>query len=433
MRPPSGAALALAAALSLVVAQPARAYDYGVADPLLATVIGTRAQDEPALPERVPSRSERIDRVDTRPIPSTFWDESSIRYSMAAQRRRAPLVFLIAGTGSRYSSEKMTFLEALFYGAGYHVVALSSPTHPDFILTAARHPMPGYMPADVDDLYQLMQRIRNKLEKDEIEVESYSVAGFSLGATEAAFLAERDTRERRFDFRRVLLVNPSVNLYESSAILDRMFEDALPGGPPSTDRLITDLLKRLTPYFHDRRRGRVDDEFLYHIADAEQPTAAELRAIVGAVFRLSLANMVFTADVINGGGHIVERGETLDVASSLTQYMKRSTRWTFHRYVDEMLLPYWRELVPGLSRDALIRGASLESIAPFLAAADNVGVVTNTDDFILTAGNLGFLRRTFADRARIYPYGGHGGNLAYKDNASDILQFFAAGEREAAR
>lgn len=402
------------------------AYDYPVTDPLLATVVGTRSQDRPALPWRVPSRSERIDRVDARRIPGTFWDQDQIRYSVAAQRDAAPLVFLIAGTGSRYSSTKMTFLEALLYGAGFHVVALSSTTHPDFVLAASRDHMPGYMTADVDDLYLLMQRIRRELEKDEIEVTDFNLAGFSLGGTQAAFLAQRDAGERRFGFRRVLLINPSVSLYESSEILDGMFEKALPGGPTSTDQMLGDLFTRLTPYFHDRRRGRVDDEILYHVADADQPTAEELRAIVGAVFRMSLANMVFTADVMTGGGHIVEKDAELGVGASLTQYMKRSTRWTFRRYVDEMLLPYWRGRVPGLGRDALIRSASLESIEPFLVHAGHVGVMTNADDFILTPANLAFLRRTFADRARVYPRGGHGGNLAYKENAADIVQFFRA-------
>jgi pimeloyl-ACP methyl ester carboxylesterase len=433
MRLRRGAALVAAAALALAGDRPANAYDYTVDDPLLATVIGTRAQDKPALPSRVPSRSQRIERVDDRPIPRTFWDQARHRYSVALQRGHAPLVFLLAGTGSRYSSAKMTFLEALLFGAGFHVVALSSTTHPDFILTAARQPMPGYMPADLDDLSALMTRIRTALEADDVEIDSFSLCGFSLGGTQAAFLAERDAREKGFGFRRVLLINPSVSLYESSAILDHMFEGALPGGPASTDRLITDLLKRLTPYFHNRTRGRVDDEFLYHIADAEQPTEAELRAIIGAVFRMSLANMVFTADVMTGGGHVVERGKTLNVGSSLTQFMKRSTRWTFHRYVDEMLFPYWRERVPGLTRELLVRSASLETIVPFLAAAAHVGVVTNADDFILTPANLELIRRTFGDRARVYPRGGHGGNLEYADNAADIVEFFRAAKESKAQ
>ena len=209
------------------------------------------------------------------------------------------------------------------------------------------------------------------------------------------------------------------------------FENALPGGPASTDQLIADLLARLTPYFHSRSRGRVDDELLYHITGADQPTAEELQAIVAAVFRLSLANMVFTADVMTGGGHVVESGAELGVGSSLTQYMKRSTRWTFRRYVDEMLLPYWKRQLPNLDRDDLVRSSSLESIASFLAGATQVGLVTNADDFILTPANLEFLRRTFGERARIYPRGGHGGNLEYKDNAAEMLRFFDVPEEKA--
>jgi len=98
-----------------------------------------------------------------------------------------------------------------------------------------------------------------------------------------------------------------------------------------------------------------------------------------------------------------------------------------------MLLPYWRGRVPGLSRDELIHSASLESIGPFLARAGHIGVMTNADDIILTPANLEFLRRTFGDRARVYPHGGHGGNLKYKDNAADILRFFADGGERGVR
>ena len=58
--------------------------------------------------------------------------------------------------------------------------------------------------------------------------------------------------------------------------------------------------------------------------------------------------------------------------------------------------------------------------------------MTNADDIILTPANLAFLRRTFGDRARIYPHGGHGGNLSYHENAADIVQFFHARAREGA-
>lgn len=428
-------AIAFVAALLASAAAPPRspAYDYPVDDPLLATVIGTRAQDYPSLPARVPSASLRMPRVDPAAIPPAFWDQQEVRYSLARQRGRAPLVFLIAGTGSRYSSDKMTFLEALLWGAGYHVAALSSPTHPDFILTASASHMPGYMPADVDDLYTLMRRIVGLLAEDDVEITSVSLVGFSLGGTEAAFLAERDSRERALGFRRVLLVNPAVDLFDSAQIFDRMFDVSLPDGGAGSLRLITDLLRRLTPYIHQRSRSRVDDEFLYAIAERENLTAAELSAIIATVFRLALANMVFTADVMTGGGHVVEVGSSPGVSTSLTDALKRASRFTFERYLDEVLLPYWRARRPDLDRERVIAAASLASIEGYLKDSGHIGVMTNADDIILTPAHLAFLRETFGERARIFPRGGHAGNLAYRDNAHYIVEFLGDGSEDMAR
>ena len=50
--------------------------------------------------------------------------------------------------------------------------------------------------------------------------------------------------------------------------------------------------------------------------------------------------------------------------------------------------------------------------------------MTNVDDFILAKGEVEFLRSTFGDRARIYPRGGHCGNLEYHENVADMLRFF---------
>lgn len=50
----------------------------------------------------------------------------------------------------------------------------------------------------------------------------------------------------------------------------------------------------------------------------------------------------------------------------------------------------------------------------------------NADDPILGPGDLGYLRRTFGSRLTVYPYGGHCGNLDYRVNAADMLEFFHA-------
>ena len=48
----------------------------------------------------------------------------------------------------------------------------------------------------------------------------------------------------------------------------------------------------------------------------------------------------------------------------------------------------------------------------------------NEDDFLLAEGDLDYLRRVFGERARIYPKGGHSGNMDYKDNVAYLTDFF---------
>jgi hypothetical protein len=48
----------------------------------------------------------------------------------------------------------------------------------------------------------------------------------------------------------------------------------------------------------------------------------------------------------------------------------------------------------------------------------------NADDFLLTKGELEYLKELFGERAEIYPRGGHCGNMAYRDNIAHLIEFF---------
>ena len=56
----------------------------------------------------------------------------------------------------------------------------------------------------------------------------------------------------------------------------------------------------------------------------------------------------------------------------------------------------------------------------------------NVDDFILAKGEIEFLRKTFGERAEVYPNGGHLGNFEYRDNIRHMLEFLGA-DAEAAQ
>lgn len=350
-----------------------------------------------------------------------FWNIPGFRYAVALQREPAPLVFVIAGTGARFDSQKNAYLQGVLYGAGMSVVNLSSPTHPDFVVTGSESSIPGFMERDVRDLYRAMQLIVRDL-GDEVEATSFLVTGYSLGGTQAAFLGELDEREGAFGFERILLLNPAVSLYASVNRLDRFVVENLPDGAPQLSALVDEIFERVADAFHARRPGPIDDELLYQIGDATL-SDPELQTLIGVAFRISLARMLFSSDVMTGSGHLVAPDARLTLSTPLLPYFKAGGRWAFADYLDDVLLPYWRQQVPGTTREGAIEAASLVAIEDYLARAEHVAVMHNEDDFILDADEVEYLRRVFGDRATLYPTGGHCGNLMYRENVERMVAF----------
>jgi hypothetical protein len=74
--------------------------------------------------------------------------------------------------------------------------------------------------------------------------------------------------------------------------------------------------------------------------------------------------------------------------------------------------------------DEMIEAGSLRSIEEYLASSPKIGLMHNEDDIVLADGDIDYLKSLFGERARIYPKGGHNGNLDYRDNVADIMNFF---------
>ncbi len=406
----------------------ASGYDYPVQDALLATVIGTAIADQGPIPDKVPTRMRSLEIFPEREIPVIFWNQSRFRYSVSTQKKAAPLIFIVAGTGASYRSAKMLYLGRLFYSEGFHVVSLSSPTHPNFILTASSSGHPGFTPADSEDLYAVMKEAYAAL-SSKVEVSEVHLTGYSLGGTQSAFLLEIDDREQAFHFKKVLMINPSVDLFASVRILDGLFSYALPNGNESVVHLIERLLKGVHAFSEEHGRRSVDSELLYKlaemmIAEGRPPTQVGLSGMIAAAFRLSAANMFFSVDVLANHGQIVEQDVQLKVGTSLTPYFRRAMGWSFERYFDEIFLPYWQSKPDALDRETLIERASLRSLRQLLREDPRIAAVTNADDIILTDEHLEFLRSSLGDRVKIYPTGGHCGNLTYRENVDYMIRYF---------
>jgi hypothetical protein len=413
----------------LLVGGHASAYDFPFEDPLLATVVGTPSQYQADLPEDVPRKTLELTIKPPGQIPEIFWYDRALRYSFLKQKQPAPLIFVIAGTGGGHTGRTIDNLQKVFYKEGFHVIALPSPTHSNFVTAASTTSVPGHAYDDAKDLYKVMEATYAQV-KDQIEVTDFFLTGFSLGGFNSAFIAKLDEERRIFNFRKVLVLCPPVSLYNSVNILDAMLDDHVPTDAAGINAHIDHIFGSLAAVYKENQHVEFVGDFLYIAYQQISPEAEALKGLIGLAFRFSSANMAFTSDVISNTGFVVRKNTGLGITTSLTPFAITGFRTTFANYLDGIMVPYFSARDPGLTRDRLIALSSLQEIESYLSTADHIGMMTSADEIILAPGELDYLRELFGNRATIYPRGGHCGNLAFSDNVEDMTAFFTdqAGE-----
>lgn len=416
-------ALGLPLIAVVAVAQPSTG-PYPVDDGLAATVVGTPADYKADLPQDLDFEVRSLEPVVDRKTPATLRYARPLQYLRVTQNKPAPLAFVIAGTGASALSSKCVMLSSALYEAGYSVACLPSPTSVTFMLGAAKDPVPGRMSTDVRDLYNLMQVVRDDLDP-KTQVTGYVLTGWSLGATEAAFIARHDARAGVFDFSKVLLLNPAVDVWASVQRMDQLLANNLDGGIDGIPAFVARGLGGLKQLYTSGDPLRFNEDFLYRAYQTQAPERGDIAAIIGLAFRLSLANMAFGADVITRSDVIVPEDVELGPYDSLDPYIKRSFEMSFDDYFERLLVPYWNRDGRHVPRAELIAEADLRYIGDYLADNIDIGVFTSEDDPILSDDEIAFLRRTFGERARIRPHGGHMGNLGSANTVAALQQFFS--------
>lgn len=392
----------------------------------IATISGTPSRLAAQVPSELDVRqtdlSVRVlpDRV----LPPALSQYRDLQFRFAWHDRPAPMMFLIAGTGSGFDTTRMDFLKRVFWQAGMHVIVISSPTNHDFIAAASHSGLPGLGYEDARDLHTAMSMaVEKAVNEKNIEVTGYHMSGFSLGALNAAFVGELDQHLGQFDFQSILLLNPPVDLYSSVQRLDNLAYTRVEG-VDGTDSFYEHIFGKLSRYFAAQGTTSIGEGLFYDIQESGSAlTDPELALLVGAVFRFAAADLNFMSDLITNGGYYAPAEETLTVGTSLTPYLRRALFCDFACYIETQLYPDWQERNAELTIDDMAHRASLRSIEDFLRGNPRIAAITNADDFILAADDYRFIDEVFGDRAFLYPRGGHGGNLQHRDVVARMLAF----------
>ena len=103
-------------------------------------------------------------------------------------------------------------------------------------------------------------------------------------------------------------------------------------------------------------------------------------------------------------------------------------RTRFEDYFKENFVPYFQQKDASVTEEKLKKMLTLTNIEDYLRNAKKIGLMHNEDDIIMEPGEVAYLEELFGPRAKIFPTGGHCGNMNHQDAVKFIVSFFAGQE-----
>ena len=412
--------------LFLILSLTAFSYNFPIDNPYSATIIGSASMMTEGVSENIPLKVYGIQIKDKKDIPDVFWYASKFKFSFSKQKnKKAPLIFVLAGTGSDYSTTRVKFMQRIFHDAGYHTIAISSQMSQQFMISASSNSVPGLLLEDNEDIYKAMKLAYNKI-KDQVEVTDFYIMGYSLGGSNAAVLSYIDEKEKAFNFKRVFMVNPPVNLYDSAVKLDKYLDDYTGGKSAGIEKLLNTTLAKIKGGLTSEY-ANIGADTIYNIVKGDILSDSEKKAYIGLAFRLASTDLNFISDFITKSHIYTKNPEKVDKYTNMKEYFKAVNFATFEDYVNKIGFPYYKKYNKDLTTEDLKEKASLRVIEDYLRTSPKIAAVTNADELILNEKDFAFLKDVLKDRLIIYPKGGHCGNMFYKENVDIMLKFINEG------
>lgn len=412
--------------LFLILSLTAFSYNFPIDNPYSATIIGSASMMTEGVSENIPLKVYGIQIKDKKDIPDVFWYASKFKFSFSKQKnKKAPLIFVLAGTGSDYSTTRVKFMQRIFHDAGYHTIAISSQMSQQFMISASSNSVPGLLLEDNEDIYKAMKLAYNKI-KDQVEITDFYIMGYSLGGSNAAVLSYIDEKEKAFNFKRVFMVNPPVNLYDSAVKLDKYLDDYTGGKSAGIEKLLNTTLAKIKGGLTSEY-ANIGADTIYNIVKGDILSDSEKKAYIGLAFRLASTDLNFISDFITKSHIYTKNPEKVDKYTNMKEYFKAVNFATFEDYVNKIGFPYYKKYNKDLTTEDLKEKASLRVIEDYLRTSPKIAAVTNADELILNEKDFAFLKDVFKDRLIIYPKGGHCGNMFYKENVDIMLKFINEG------
>ena len=352
-------------------------------------------------------------------IPEILKDWSKYDYGVWVQKKEAPLMIIISGTGSTYDSGLSMYMANVFYDRGYNVIAFSSPTTMPYIVSQSKNNYAGYIKDEAEHLYEIMEEAINKAKKnDKMKISKTYVGGYSLGGFQSLLIHEIDKKEHKLNIAKSLILNSPVSIFTATKILDEFL----------VQNGIYDA-KSLEKYFDIKFKEIINNKDFklndIKISNLMQNmiklgiTEKDFEILTGLLFRFYSANMTFAGEVFSGENNTKRLSDKTEYKKfdSVTKEFLEGLSVSFEEYSTEILYPSIKDKNPNLTFNKFIQEFDLKNSEKFIKENNkDIVFITSEDDVLLTDEDKKYIKETFKNRVLI-PFGGHTGILWHKDVA----------------
>ncbi len=327
-------------------------------------------------------------------------------YCAWIQEEKAPVAFVLPGYGGhRRNLQNIALAETLF-NAGYSVATISSAANFEFMENAGSSPFPGFGPQDARDVHASVDAVWRDLRVEHgNKVLERILVGTSFGAYHTLYIAAQDNVDRGghklIDFDAYLAICPPIQLSHAAEQIDNYYNAFLEFPPEERDPRAIAALKKAV-------------RLVFSSFGPPPPFGdAEARFLVGLNFRLALHDVIWECRETREIPFLQTEWNLLTMASASQEVLD----YSLMEYAYLLMLPYLRDEAKLVERENdMFYQANLQRHGGRFSRMENVGILTNVNDFLLTDTDLAWIDRTFpAERRIINERGGHLGCLADAD------------------
>jgi hypothetical protein len=146
----------------------------------------------------------------------------------------------------------------------------------------------------------------------------------------------------------------------------------------------------------------------------------QMQYLIGSVLQSPVGDVIYVHELVRP-----ERVLKTPISyANRTERFYEAHSYGIRDYVRLFLIPRLGQRGP--ANGAWKIGLSLRDVESTLVENKNMFVMHNLDDFLVSIEDLDYLEGLFGDRAKIYPYGGHMGNIWYWQNRNDIVSILGS-------